>query len=112
MRLQEKVPMDIVAWKHTINETDITYRVQIRGIAWRDRGAVAAAMAGWREAARGWQEGGDAIIIFTREFLSEAEWLAWVGGFPAQIRENKTWGERVKEVIHNKKLPTTLSPKK
>jgi hypothetical protein len=109
MQIRERPPMIIAAWKYYDTDTSVTYRVQISNIVWRDRGAVAAAMTGWNEAARGWNGDGEAIIIFSRDFPAESDWLAWVDSFPAQITEKKYWGEKVKIITHNKNKPSTLS---
>ena len=86
------------AWKVPTNG-NITYRLQIDGIARGDKKAVHAATEGWKQCGDGWNPSKKTeIIIFERSFDTYYGFQKWKKSFPWELFVDKdTRGRKPKK---------------
>jgi hypothetical protein len=84
-----------IAWREPKNESGYVYRIQIDGLSTRTEKRIlrVCGETQWRVAGSGWDPvNQQSILIFSREFSTEDEWLAWAKEFPYPLKEQNSKG--------------------
>ena len=87
--------MKAIAWREPKSETGYLYRIQINGLSTRAEKKIlrVCGEAQWKDAGRGWDPVTQkTILILSREFLTEDEWITWAKEFPYPLREQNNKG--------------------
>ena len=74
------------AWK----KDQDSYAVQINDVKHGDKTTITKLFKDWNQSGTGWNiKNGDRLFIFTKQFKTEKEWLAWAKTCPFKLEEVK-----------------------
>tara|TARA_Y100000310_G_scaffold336281_2_gene420385 strand:+ start:248 stop:604 length:357 start_codon:yes stop_codon:yes gene_type:complete len=90
--MEKKV--EATAWCDLDSNGIYQYRLQVNNVGGRSVKNVAATCADWRNAGFGWNpETEYKILIFSRGFKTQKEWLKWAKQFPYKLVELNSKGK-------------------
>ena len=85
-----------IAWREPKSETGYLYRIQIDGLSSRTEKKIlrVCGEAQWKQAGTGWDPSTKkSILILSREFSTEDEWITWAKEFPYPLKEQNSKGD-------------------
>ena len=88
--------MRAIAWREPKSEEGYVYRIQVDGLSVATEKTIlrVCGEANWAFAGTGWDsKKKKSILILSREFSTEEEWISWAREFPYPLREQNNKGE-------------------
>ena len=88
--------MRAIAWREPKSETGYLYRIQIDGLSTRTEKKILRVCdeAHWKKAGTGWDPATQkSILILSKEFSTEDEWITWAKEFPYPLKEQNSKGD-------------------
>jgi hypothetical protein len=80
--------MEATAWKEDYSDDGYRYRLQINNVSGRSTGKIHKETIGWRPAGTGWNPKEKcSVLLFSKKFETEKEWLEWAKHFPYKLVE-------------------------
>jgi hypothetical protein len=80
--------MEATAWKEDYCEERVRYRLQVNNIDGRAVKKLKKSMNDWQESGTGWNPTSQSrVLLFSKEFDTEQEWINWAKHFPFKLVE-------------------------
>jgi len=81
--------MEATAWKEDYYADGHRYRLQVNNVSdGRSVRKLRSAVSDWQESGSGWNPASKSeVLIFSKEFDTEQEWLKWAKHFPYKLVE-------------------------
>jgi hypothetical protein len=93
---REEAGVRAIAWREPKSEEGYVYRIQVDGLSVTMEKKIlrVCGEADWTYAGSGWDpKKKKSIIILSREFSTEDEWVDWAREFPYPLKEQNNKGE-------------------
>jgi len=93
---KEDTNVRAIAWREPKSEDGYVYRIQVDGLSTGTEKKILRVCndADWTFAGAGWDpKKKKSILILSREFSTEEEWISWAREFPYPLREQNNKGE-------------------
>ena len=86
--------MEASAWRESVYGDEHLYRLQIDNVTGRSLGKVEKVCENWNNAGYGWNPKTNyKILMFTKKFETQDEWLEWAKQFPYKLVELNSKGK-------------------
>ena len=92
---KEEASVRAIAWREPKSEEGYVYRIQVDGLSTRTEKKIlrVCGEADWIHAGGGWDpKRKKSILILSREFLTEDEWITWARELPYPLKEQNSKG--------------------
>jgi hypothetical protein len=80
--------MEATAWKEDYCDEGLRYRLQVNDVDGRAAKKLFRVVSDWEESGSGWNPVSQTrVLLFSRDFRTEKEWLKWAKHFPYKLIE-------------------------